>query len=65
MVVLNTDSVLGLKLHNDYIPPQENSFSFTENKICKHAFIISDQVQADLVNTVTCYLHFRQFSPSR
>jgi len=60
--VLSTASLLGLKLHNDYITLQENSFSFIENKIRKDPFIISDQVQADLVNIATYYLHFWQFS---
>jgi hypothetical protein len=45
--VVSTESLLGLKLHNDYIPLQENSFSFIENKIPKHPFIISGQVLAD------------------
>jgi len=63
--VLSTASLLGPKLHNDYIPLQENSFSFIENKIRKHPFIISDQVQADLVNIVTYYLHFGNFHFSR
>jgi hypothetical protein len=59
--LLSTESLLGLNLHNDYIPLQENCFSFIENKIHKHPFIISGQVQADLVNIVTYYLHFWQF----